>query len=298
LNPRDTLSAILSALALGLAFIAIKIGVGEVPPLLLTALRFLFAAVPAVLFVRPPRAPIGTVVLYGLLIGVGQFGLLFLAIAHGMPVGLTSLVIQLQAFVTIFLAWAILGERPSPVQSFAAALALAGIVVIGLERLGGARLLPFLMVVGAALCWGAGNLVGKRAALRGPGRVDMFAFTIWSSLAAPLPLIALSLGFDGPAALQALLPPSWTLVACVAALAYGATILGFGLWSRLLAHHPAGRVAPFALLIPVVGMVAAWLVFDEAPGPLGLLGALLVMAGLTLNVFGDRLLARRLPDMS
>ena len=288
MSPRDILSALVAALALGLAFIAIKVGVGEAPPMLLTALRFAFAAVPAVFFVPPPKARAGLVGLYGVLIGVGQFGLLFLAIGQGMPVGLASLVIQLQAFITVFLAWVTLGERPSPVQVAAAGIALSGIVVIGAVRLGGASLGPFLMVVAAALCWGIGNIVGKRA-----GRIDMFAFTIWSSLAAPLPLLALSLYVDGPQALQALSHPSWALVLCIAGLAYGATLLGFGLWSRLLAHYPAGQIAPFALLIPVVGMISGWLIFAEPLSPIEFSGALLIMAGLSFNVFGERLLACR-----
>jgi O-acetylserine/cysteine efflux transporter len=288
LRPTDTISALIAAAALGLAFIAIKFGVGQTSPMLLTALRFTFAALPAALFVAPPKARLRLVVAYGLLIGVGQFGLLFLAIGRGMPVGLASLVIQLQAFITVFLAWVILGERPGAVQVIAAGIAFLGILVIGSARLGGAGLGPFLMVVAAALCWSGGNIVGKLA-----GRIDMFAFTIWSSLAAPLPLVGLSLYFDGPQALLALGRPSWTLILCVAVLAYGATLLGFGLWSRLLAHYPAGRIAPFALLIPVVGMISAWVIFAEPLSPVEIFGALLVMAGLSVNVFGERLLARR-----
>jgi O-acetylserine/cysteine efflux transporter len=294
MTPRDILAALAAAIVLGLAFIAIKIRVREAPPLLLTALRFMFAAFPAMLFVKPPRAPAAMVVLYGLLIGVGQFGLLFLAIGLGMPVGLASLVIQLQAFVTVFLAWVALGEHPNAVQMTGAGVALAGVALagvaaIGATRLGGASFGPFLMVVGAAFCWGAGNLIGKLA-----GKIDMFAFVVWSSLAAPIPLFALSLLFEGERTLPALAHPSWVLALCVAALAYGGTIVGFGLWSRLLAHHSAASVAPFALLIPVVGMISGWLVFDEPLGAFELLGAALVMAGLTFNVFGDRLLALRL----
>lgn len=289
MTPRDILAALAAALVLGLAFIAIKFGVREAPPLLLTALRFVFAAFPAVLFVKPPRAPAAMVMLYGLLIGVGQFGLLFLAIGLGMPVGLASLVIQLQAFVTIFLAWLVLGERPSAAQMAGAGVALLGVAAIGATRLGGASLGPLLMVVGAAFCWGAGNLVGKLA-----GKIDMFAFVVWSSLAAPVPLFALSLLFEGDRTLHAVAHPSWVLALCVAALAYGGTILGFGLWSRLLAHHSAASVAPFALLIPVVGMISGRLVFAEPLGAFELLGAALVMAGLTFNVFGDRLIALRL----
>ena len=287
MTPRDIVAALAAALALGLAFIAIKFGVREAPPLLLTALRFVFAAFPAILFVKAPRAPAAMVALYGLLIGVGQFGLLFLAIGLGMPVGLASLVIQLQAFVTILLAWVALGERPNAAQMVGAGVALLGVAAIGATRLGGASLGPLLMVVGAAFCWGAGNLIGKLA-----GKIDMFAFVIWSSLAAPIPLFALSLLFEGDRTLPALAHPSWVLALCVAGLAYGGTILGFGLWSRLLARHSAADIAPFALLIPVVGMIAGRLVFDEPFGAFELLGAALVMAGLTFNVFGDRLIAR------
>jgi len=288
MTPRDILAALGAALALGLAFIAIKIGVHEAPPLLLTALRFVFAAFPAVLFLKPPRAPFILTLMYGLFIGVGQFGLLFLAIGLGMPIGLASLVIQLQAFITVALSWAMLGERPTGVQAIGATVAFAGIATIGATRLGGASLGPFLMVLGAALCWGIGNMIGKRA-----GKIDMFAFVVWSSLAAPLPLFALSLAFENGRTLPALLHPSWVLAACVAGLAYGGTVIGFGLWSRVLARYSAAKAAPFALLIPVVGMISGWLVFGEPLSAFELLGAVLVMAGLTFNVFGDRLLAWR-----
>jgi O-acetylserine/cysteine efflux transporter len=140
---------------------------------------------------------------------------------------------------------------------------------------------------GAAACWGVGNLVGKKAS-----RVDMFAFVVWSSLAAPLPLLALSLVFERGKALPALLHPSLVLVACVAALAYGGTVLGFGLWSRLMSRYPAACVAPYALLIPVVGMIAGSLVFGEPLSAFELWGAVLVLAGLAFNMFGDRLLTR------
>ena len=98
----------------GLTFIAIKYGLMDAPPFLLSALRFAFAAFPAMLFMRPPRAQFAKVAAYGLLIGVGQFGLLFLAIRLGMPVGLASLVVQIQVFFTIVMAWAALGEHPTP----------------------------------------------------------------------------------------------------------------------------------------------------------------------------------------
>jgi O-acetylserine/cysteine efflux transporter len=285
---RDALSAIIAALFFGLAFIAIKIGLRETTPFLLTALRFAFAAFPAALFIKPPKASFGLTALYGLTIGVGQFGVLFVAIGLGMPVGLASLVIQLQVFITIFLAWAWLGERPRPAQLIGAAIALLGIAAIGSERLHGASLGPFLLVLLAAAFWGIGNLIGKIA-----GKIDMLAFVVWAALAVPAPLVLLSLIFEGPARLAPLPQPSLTLVLCVALLAYGATVISYGLWARLLALYSAAEAAPFALLIPIVGMISGAAVFGEPLSAIELIGAALVMAGLTFNVFGGRMLSRR-----
>ena len=288
MRPRDILAAIGVAVVWGLAFIAIKVGVGETSPLMLSALRFLFAAIPFVFLIKPPNAPVWTVALYGLLIGLGQFGLLFLAIHEGFPVGLASLVIQAQAFFTIALAWIFLHENPRRIQIIGAAVAFAGMGVIGSERLAGASLGPFLLVVLASFFWGCGNVLAKTA-----GRIDMLAFTVWSSLAAPSPLALLSLAVEGPAPMLALAHPTWRLVVSVLVVAYAGTVFGYGVWARLLAHYSAATVAPFALLVPIVGMVAGAVVFAEPLRPVELFGGLLVMAGLALNVFGDWPLRRR-----
>jgi O-acetylserine/cysteine efflux transporter len=202
-TPGDILAATSVAVVWGLVFIAIKIGVGETSPLMLSALRFVLAAIPAVFFVRPPKAPLRTVVLYGLLIGVGQFGLLFIAIHEGFPVGLASLVVQAQAFFTIGLAWFFLGEIPRRVQLIGAAVAFVGMAVIGSERLSGASVGRFALVVLAAFFWGSGNTLAKTA-----GKVDMLAFTVWSSLAPPIPLVLRSLAVDGPGPLLGLAHPT------------------------------------------------------------------------------------------
>jgi len=215
---------------------------------------------------------------------------LFIAIQEGFPAGLASLVIMAQVFFTILLAGVWLGERPRRVQVIGSFVGLVGMSVIGSERLAGASLGPFLMVILAAAFWGAGNVLAKRV-----GKVDMLAFTVWSSLAAPLPLIALSLAVEGTGGLAALAHPGWKLVVSVLVLSYGGTLFGYGLWVWLMAHHSAATVAPFALLVPVVGIIAAALVFGESLSLLEVAGGVLVMAGLALNVFGDWALGRRLP---
>jgi O-acetylserine/cysteine efflux transporter len=287
MSARDILAALSVAIVWGLSFVAIKVGVGETTPLMLAALRFLFAAIPMVAFIAPPTAPAWAIGLYGLFIGVGQFGLLFIAMRQGFPVGLSSLVIQAQVFFTIVLAWMVLGERPNGPQLIGAAVGLAGMAVIGSGRLAGASLGPFLLVILAAVFWGSGNVLAKTL-----GKVDMLAFTVWSSLAPPLPLFLLSLVVEGKGGLVALAHPTAKLVVSVLVISFAGTVFGFGVWAHLLAQYSAATVAPFALLVPVVGMIAGSIVYGETLKPLGMIGGALVMFGLALNVFGPWVLRR------
>lgn len=286
---RHVVLALSVAVVWGLSFIAIRWGVDEVAPLLLTALRYVFAALPAVFFVKRPAVGWPLLIGYGLAIGVGQFGLLFLAIKLGMPAGLSSLVIQLQVFFTIFLAFAFFGERPGIAQLGGAAVALVGIGVIAVERLEGAALLPLLLTIGAAGCWGLGNMVGKAA-----GRIDMLGFVVWSALIPPIPLFLASLLLDGPGAIP-LAMEHLTLkgIGSIAFMAYIATLFGFGAWAWLLSRYSTGQVAPFALFVPVAGIASAALFLGEAITGVEIIGSVLVFGGLLINVFGPRLLRRK-----
>lgn len=282
---RDTLLALLVVFIWGTSFLAIRFGVDDVPPLTLTALRFLFTALPAAFFVPRPNVPGWTLVGYGTALGIIKFSLLFSAIKLGMPIGLTSVVAQLQVFFTLGIAAVIFGETPSRLQVTGAGLAFLGIVLFGWERAQGAPLGPFLMVIGAAFFWGVANAIGKKAGTR-----DMLGFIVWSSLVVPVPLLALSVIVDGPAAIgAALLPPSLKTTLSITYLAVAATLVGFGLWSSLLARHPVAQVAPFALLIPLVGFACGVFVLGESVTLLTLAGTGVVLAGLAINVFGDRL---------
>lgn len=269
----------------GVNFVAIRWGVDEVPPLLLTALRFALAAVPAVFFIRRPEVGLGILVAYGFAIGVLQFGLLFAAIKLGMPAGLSSLVMQLQAFFTIGLAIVFLGERPGLFQLLGAAVAFAGIGVIGLERLEGAALVPLLMTIAAALFWGIGNVITKKA-----GKVDMLSFVVWSSLVPPIPLFLASLVLEGPGALpQALGDVTWLGGGSLLFISYASTLFGYGAWSVLLQRYPANLVAPFTLLVPITGIGGAALLLGETVTGIEVVGSVLVFAGLLCNVLGPRL---------
>ena len=285
---RDICLALLVVTVWGINFVFIRWGVEAVPPLFMTGLRYLAAALPAVFFVRRPNVRLAILVGYGLAIGVAQFGLLFMAISLGMPAGLASLVMQVQAFFTFALAILFLGERLNGSQLLGAVVAFAGIAVIALERLELPMLLPLLMCVLAALFWGVANIITKKA-----GPVDMFGFVVWSSLVPPIPLFALSMLIEGPQAVAHALTHISTLgLLSIGFNAYGATLIGFGLWSVLLGRHPAATIAPFSLLVPVAGMVSAALLLGEIVTGLEVAGSALVFAGLLVNLFGPRLLTR------
>ncbi|WP_417307553.1 EamA family transporter [Devosia sp.] len=285
---RHILLSFAVATVLGMSFVAVRWGVDEVSPLLMTAARYALAAFPALFFIKRPPVSWRLLATYGLLIGVGQFGLLFLAIKLGMPAGLSSLVIQLQVFFTIGLAFVFFGERPRPWQIIGALVAFGGIAVIALERLEGAALLPLVLTIAAAGFWGFGNMASKRA-----GRIDMTGFVVWSALFPVLPLVAGAVLLDGPgifaAAAQNL---TWRGLASAAFMAWGATLFGFSMLARLLSLYPASQVSPFMLFVPVAGIASAGLLLGETVTGIEIAGSALVFLGLMINVFGGRLLRR------
>jgi O-acetylserine/cysteine efflux transporter len=269
----------------GFNFVVIKVGVMDMPPLFLTALRYLFAAVPLIFFLPRPKVPWKHIVVYGMVMGCVQFGLLYTAIKWGLPAGLASLVMQSQAFFTMALAVTLLGEIPLKSHIAGAAVAFGGLAVIGLERLNITAMVPLLMSVGAAFSWAMGNIVNRKV-----GRVNAVSFIAWTSLVPVLPLIILSLVLEGPQAIAdglALASPTTAMV--VIYMAYGATIIGASIWSYLLSRYPAGTVAPFSLLVPIVGFVGAYFAFNEEITLFEVIGSSLVVAGLALNVFGRRI---------
>jgi O-acetylserine/cysteine efflux transporter len=284
---RDIALALGVVLIWGLNFVAIKWGVDEISPFVLTALRYLGCALPAVFFIRKPQVGWPILIGYGLTVGVLQFSFLFTAMQLGMPAGLASLVMQMQVFFTMALAVVLLGDRPTPLQLGGAAIALVGLATIGAEHVGGAVLVPLLLTLVAAGFWAISNIITKRA-----GKIDMLAFVVWGSLVPPLPMLALSLLFEGPQALASLPGISLQALFSVLFIAYGSTLVGYGAWAVLLGRHPASLVAPFSLLVPVVGFAAAFVFLGEQVSMLEVVGSLLIFAGLVLNVFGPRLRTR------
>lgn len=279
MEPRHILWAVLVAAIWGVNFTVIRLGLDDFPPILLNALRFGLAGGLFAWFIPRPQIPLINIIAVGLMLGVAKFTLLFIGMDAGMPAGLSSLVLQSQAFFTVLFAAAFLAERPKAVQLTGMAVAFAGLGVIALDLGQDTVAQAFAIVLAAAACWGVANILIKRS-----GAHDMLGLMVWASLAAAPPLFALSWLFEGPERIAASLDVlSLKGVGAVAYLAFAATLVGFGLWGRLLKLYPAGLVAPFSLLVPVFGLSSAALVLGETLTPLKVAGAALVIVGLAIN---------------
>ncbi len=281
MRPREILLALFVVVAWGVNFVIIEVGLGTMPPLLLAALRFAVAALPAI-FIPRPQVPWPRFIFLGIVLFTGQFGLLFLSMKVGMPAGLASVVIQSQAFLTGPIAALVLGEKIGIRQMSGTGIAFLGLAAIATTAGGGGvTLAGLLLCLGAALCWAVGNV-----ALRGAGKIDMFAMVTWLSIVPPLPLLILSYLFEGPQAIEAaFLHMGWAGIGAVAYIAIVSTNIGYGIWAYLLKLYPAAQVAPFSLLVPIVGIVSAALLLGEQFGPVRLAGMVLVFAGLIVAVF-------------
>jgi len=280
---RDRLLAGFVALLWGGNFIAIHVGLEHFPPLFLAAIRFLVLAVPTVLLVPWPQVPLRWLLAFGIGFGTVQFIFLFIAMDIGMPTGLASLVLQSSAPFTVLLGALLLRERISPRQGIGIAIALLGLAAIAVSRAQVAAVLPVLLTLLGALGWAFGNLASRLAAAPNPMHL-----TLWMSVVPPIPLLAMSLVREGPEAgweaLRAAVTPAG--LPGVVALGYIAvlgTLVGSGLWVGLMRRYPAGVVAPYSLLVPVVGIGLAATLLGERPSALELVAAAVIVGGVLLG---------------
>lgn len=280
LPARHFLLALVVVAIWGTNFVVIKQALAQLPPLFFAALRFALVCLPMVFFVKRPQVSWGNLAAYGLFIGAGQFGLLYIAMNAHISPGLASLVIQTQVFFTIFLSMFLSGERVRPIQWLALLLATSGIVVIGMHTDRTTSVLGLALILLAAASWAIGNIVNKRA-----GKVDMVAYVVWSSLFAVPPLLLLAFIFDGPAAIRAGLENA-TLGTWAAVLwqSVANSLFGYAVWGWLLARYPAATVTPMALLVPVFGMTASSFWLGEPMPAWKLIAMALVLTGLAINL--------------
>ncbi|MEH6627026.1 MAG: EamA family transporter [Motiliproteus sp.] len=293
MQQKDWALAALVVLAWGVNFVVIKWGLDELPPMLLGAMRFALVAFPLVFFVPRPKLPLKWLLAYGLTISFGQFSLLFSAMYVGMPAGLASLVLQAQVIFTLVFALLFLGERWKIQQLVALLIAAAGLALLAVQSPSSRMsLIGFMLTIAAAASWGLGNIVNRKIGQL--GSINLLSLVVWSALIPPLPFLLLSYWLEGPELMiSSLNNMGYQSLLAVFYLAAVATIFGYGSWAYLLKRYPASEVAPLTLMVPVVGLLTAWLLLGETLNTMQVIGIMLVMAGLLVNTFGGHIFARR-----
>lgn len=289
MRPVHYMLALLVVVLWGVNFIFIDFGLRDWPPLLLVAARFTLVVFPAIFFVKFPRGDFRHILLIGVFMSAGQFGLLYTSMFLGLPAGLTSIVIQIQAAFTVLVAALALREFPNRRQIIGILIGLSGLGVIGLSLQASVPIAAFLVALGASLSWAIGNVIA-RGVKEGTNGVQM---TVWSALVVPVPLFVLSLLVDGPAEVaHALAHPTWGVVASIVYTAGCASLIGYVIWNSLLARFPASQVAPFSLLVPLVGVLSAWLVLGDRPTVPELIGGVLLLLGVAVTTGVLKAIAR------
>ena len=289
--PFSHLLLVLSVVVIwGINFIFVKLGLQDMPPLLLCALRFLLASIPALFVVKLPPSSFKIILTYGLFMFALQFSLVFTALNVGMTPGMASLIMQIQVFFSMFIAIFLFKEQPNIIQLIGALIAFSGIGVVAFHFDQDISLLGFLLILGAAATWGIGNLIAKK--MQG---TNLMAVVIWGSFFACFPMLILSFIFEGPERwLYSYAHWTWIGFSALLYIVYISTWLGYGIWNWLLGRYPVSVVVPFTLLIPVVGMLSS-IVFLHEPFQLWkLVAGLLVIAGLCINLLNTRLATLKL----
>ena len=295
---RDLILALLVVIVWGANFTVIKLGLAGLPPMLLVALRYTFAAVPAIFFVKRPDIGWKYIIAYGMAVGVGQFSCLFYAMNIGMPAGTSSVILQSQVFFTLIFAAVLLKEHLRIFHALGVIIAAIGLFFIsgniGSGQMSSLPLGALFLTLLAAAFWGISNIIvrfaSKQAAAQGK-TIDMFGLVVWSSLVPPLPLFIFALILDSPETLlNIVLGLSGQSIFAILYLSFLATLFGFGLWSFLLSKYPAGKVAPLSLLVPITGLITARAVLGEQLMPIQWLGCGIIILGLIISNFGSNIL--------
>ncbi|MBU9278699.1 EamA family transporter [Burkholderia multivorans] len=285
MKTKHILLAVLVTAIWGANFSVIKLGLTSVDPFLLAGIRFALCAIPAVFILRRPQVSIGYLASYGLLFGVGLWGVVNLGIQAGLSAGIASLVLQFSAFFTILLGSFVFKESISRYQYAGIVLALVGLAAIITITDGSVSTLGVALVVIGALSWSVANIIIKRA-----GTKDVLAFLVWSSLFSPVPLFAIALFQHGTQIyVETLSRLNWSAIFSILFQVYPTTLFGYWAWNKLLKTYPVSRVAPLSLLVPIFGMVGSVLVFGEHIGTPKVAATALVVLGLAIGLYGKQI---------
>ncbi len=280
MNRVDLIKGILVAAIWGINFSIIKLGLNTIDPFVLTGLRFSLAAIPLIFFIPKPDVPISAIALYGLLFGVGLWGVVNLGIFLGLSAGVASLLLQFSAFITLFLGYLFFKELLHWRQYIGMLISMLGLLFVVQITDGSAPLIGIICVFIAAISWAFSNVIIKKYQPK-----NMLSFVVWGSAFAPLPLFLMAYINSGSAVFLDLVNMGSTGVFSIVFQAYITTLFGYYIWNGLMAKYPVSQVAPLSLLIPIFGLLGSYIMFDETASFEKLFGFVLVLIGLLIFMF-------------
>jgi O-acetylserine/cysteine efflux transporter len=283
---RDICLAFLVVMIWGLNFSIIKIGLEELPPILFSALRFALVALPAVFFVPFPKTSIWNVIGVGVFLGVLKFGCLFVAMKSDASAGLSSLLLQAQVFFTIGFSVLFYKEHITKSQLLGVIIASLGFSLFFVNAGQNITYVGLILILLAAFFWSISNLIMKKIK-----DVNLLHFMVWVCLIPPLPLLFLSYVTESRDPVSVILSTSFNTWSALIYVSLVSTLVAFAIWGKLLKSYSSIKVAPFALLIPVIGITASNIILDERLSLIEYAGTILIMLGLVFCVLGRKLIS-------
>ncbi|CDF94941.1 MULTISPECIES: EamA family transporter [unclassified Pseudomonas] len=285
MKPWHLALAVLITAIWGINFSVIKLGLATVDPFILAGIRFSLCALPAIFFIRKPDVPWRYLIGYGLVFGIGLWGVVNLGIKAGLSAGIASLILQFSAFFTLLLGGWVFKEALTRFQVLGMLIALGGLLCIIMISDGSVSLSGVLLVLAGAAAWSVANIINKKASTR-----DVFGFLVWSSAFAPIPLFALDYAINGSAGYSSFIQQvDTTAVLSILFQVYPNTLFAYWIWNSLLKTYPVSTVAPLSLLVPIFGMLGSVFVFHESVSLNKVLAVVLIVLGLAVGLYGQRI---------
>ena len=287
MKARHLLLAISMTAIWGVNFSVIKLGLTTVDPFILAGIRFTLCALPAIFFIPKPDVQWRYIIGYGLVFGIGLWGVVNLGIKSGLSAGIASLVLQFSAFFTILLGSWIFKETISRFQYAGMGLALCGLLSIVSIVDGTVTTAGLILVLLGAVAWSAANVINKKART-----TQVFAFLVWSSAFSPIPLFALDYAVNGSTGYSALVNQlDYRAVLSIMFQVYPNTLFGYWVWNSLLKRYPVSTVAPLSLLVPVFGLLGSVMIFNETLPLNKIVAVVFIVSGLGVGLYGQRVLS-------
>jgi len=284
LSKKDGFLALLITFIWGINFSVIKLGLGTMDPFLLASLRFLLTAIPLIFFVAKPDVKPKYVVLYGLIFGVGLWGMVNLGIHLGASPGVASLLLQLSAYFTILFGYLFFAEKLNAYQIISILISLLGLMILVFSKKEAANLLALFFVIVGAFSMGLSNALIKKLSPK-----NILSLMAWSSLFSPIPLLLLAYFLNDDFKLLSSLAEIDALgIFSILFQVYATTLFAYWIWNMLIKKYPISTVAPVALLVPIFGFLGAVILFNEVLTPIKLISSGLILAGLALFVLSGK----------